>query len=73
MSKICIIIFTFHTVYMLGNLQMAAWMAIDAKWNVLSAVESVECWFGEIGVALLLKLHTSEYVLVHTLDALSVG
>lgn len=73
MSKICIIIFTFRTMYMLGNLQMAAWMAIDDNWNVLSAMESVECWFGEIGVALLLKLHTSEYVLVQTLDTLNVG
>lgn len=49
---------------------MDAWMAIDANWNVLSAMVSVECWFGETGVALLLKLPTSEYVLVHALDTL---
>lgn len=59
--------------YMLGNSQMAAWMAIDANGNVLSAMVSVECWCGEIDVALLLKLHRSVYVLVHTLDTLSVG
>lgn len=70
MSKICITIFTFHTMEMLRNSKMAARMAIDANGNVPSAMVSIECWFGEPGVALLLKLPMSKYVLVHTLDTL---
>lgn len=34
MSKICITIFTFHTMEMLRNSKMAARMAIDANGNV---------------------------------------
>lgn len=50
MSKICMTIFTFHTMHMLRNSKMVARMAIDANQNVPSAMVSVECWFGEPGV-----------------------
>lgn len=55
---------------MLRNSKMAARMAIDANGNGPSAVVSVECWFGEPGVALSLKLPMSKFVLVHALDTL---